>query len=94
MDKTQTKKLWFKRKKYGWGWIPVSWEGWMTLSFYLILVLSLLRSVDIAQGSTKDILINFLPRIIILTAILIVICYKKGETPKWTWGEEKTEVEK
>lgn len=21
-------KLWFKAKNYGWGWYPVTWEGW------------------------------------------------------------------
>ncbi|MCX6717702.1 MAG: hypothetical protein NTU76_03445 [Candidatus Taylorbacteria bacterium] len=24
-------KLWFKRKTYGWGWVPSSWEGWFVV---------------------------------------------------------------
>lgn len=23
--------FWFKRKLYGWGWIPVKWQGWLVI---------------------------------------------------------------
>ena len=27
-------KFWFEKKKYGWGWTPISWEGWMTIAIF------------------------------------------------------------
>ncbi len=27
-------KLWFKAKKFGWGWTPCSWEGWTVTGLY------------------------------------------------------------
>lgn len=27
--KDNPKHLWFKRKLYGWGWVPVRWQGWL-----------------------------------------------------------------
>jgi hypothetical protein len=29
---------WFGRKKYGWGWGPTSWQGWLILAVYVVLV--------------------------------------------------------
>ncbi len=83
-----TKKLWFKRKSYGWGWQPSSWEGWVVLLVYLLITIVVFRSTDLTQHSGSDTLINFAPRFVVLTIILIFVCYKKGEKPKWTWGGE------
>jgi len=30
------KKYWFRNKKFGIGWVPASWEGWLVLAAYLI----------------------------------------------------------
>jgi len=29
--KDNPKKYWFKRKLYGWGWVPVRWQGWFVV---------------------------------------------------------------
>lgn len=82
---------WFKRKLYGWGWTPVKWQGWLVLFVYIIGALLLFRiSVldtfdELHQPLTRDILINFLLKLTLLTVILIFICYKKGEKPRWQW---------
>ena len=34
-------KLWFKAKRYGWGWTPSAWQGWMVLLVYLVSVLGI-----------------------------------------------------
>ena len=72
---------WFKRKPYGWGWVPVKKEGWLVvLGFVLWMYWSavwvfphsaLWYGVSIAAG----------------VFALIVICYKKGEKPRWQWGQ-------
>jgi hypothetical protein len=80
-------KLWFKAKRYGWGWQPSSWEGWLVLGIYvtsLIIwnaVLIEYDGLDIAAAG-----IFSFPAIFIATGALLAICYWKGEKPRWRWG--------
>ncbi len=87
--------LWFKRKLYGWGWTPATWEGWSVLLVYVALLVALVatREKDIPGNpdSGSNFLTSALP-IIVLTVLLIVICYKKGEKPKWQWNRPKDRV--
>ncbi len=79
-------QLWFKRKIYGWGWYPCSWQGWLVLLAYLLLVLFF--SFTIGESSPlSEIFFTFALPIILLTITLIRICYKKGEKPRWSWGK-------
>ena len=83
---------WFKAKLYGWGWTPAKWQGWLVILVYvaLILILVLTRENDIPGNpdSGSNFLTFALP-IIVLTILLIIICYKKGEKPRWQWGPPK-----
>ena len=80
---------WFKRKLYGWGWTPVRWQGWLTLLIYIIFIVLIFSRIDENSHSASDTLINFALPFIILSTILIYICYKTGESPKWQWGPPK-----
>ena len=83
---------WFKARLYGWGWVPVKWQGWLVLLAYigLISILALTREEAIPGNpdSGSNFLVFALP-IIILTILLIYICHKKGEKPRWQWGPPK-----
>jgi len=76
------KKIWFKRKLYGWGWTPTTWEGWLVILLWVIIFISLVQTMD--HELLKNIVF-----MIIMISILIFICYKKGEKPKWQWGQDK-----
>lgn len=81
------KKKWFKRKLYGYGWVPSSWEGWTIL--ILFLALNTIRLMGTLEASSeKEMLKHFLPFFVITTAVLIFICIRFGEKPRWQWGEE------
>jgi hypothetical protein len=84
--------LWFKRKLYGWGWFPVKWQGWCVILVYIVLVLTLViskeKDVPGNNMSGSNVLTFALP-IIILTILLVIIAYKKGERPRWQWGLKK-----
>lgn len=90
--KDNPKGYWFKRKLYGWGWVPVKWQGWCVILLYILLILSLVlvREKDIPGNpdSGSNFLTFALP-IIILTILLIIVAYKKGEKPSWQWGFPK-----
>lgn len=87
--KDNPKNLWFKRKLYGWGWVPVRWGGWaVVLAFIGLLLLNgfyLSSKVYLNNPSQWDLTL-FLGVIIISIVFLFWICYKKGEKPKWSWG--------
>jgi hypothetical protein len=88
--KDNPKGYWFKRKLYGWGWIPVKWQGWAVIAAYLAILLAIVIPLDEKSESDSDVLFVVIGAMIILTAILIAICYWKGESPRWQWGIPKS----
>ncbi len=84
-----TKEKWFKAKSYGWGWTPATWQGWSVLLLYVVITIMLFISIDSNSHSVSDTLINFVPNVIILSIILVIVCYVMGEKPEWRWGEQK-----
>lgn len=83
---------WFKAKLYGWGWTPARWQGWLVIIIYVALILTIALNGEESIPGNPDSGTNFLVfalPIIILTALLIFICYKKGEKPRWQWGPNK-----
>ena len=84
----ENKKLWFKRKTYGWGWTPTSWEGWVVIAIYVLLITPIFFYSDNNLHSAGDTILGAVLPFIILTSGLIFICYKKGESPKWQWGTD------
>jgi hypothetical protein len=85
-----SKGYWFRRKLYGWGWFPVKWQGWaVTLAFIGILLLNgFYFSYNISPNSPPSVAdLDFFFGIIIISVILLLwICYKTGEKPRWSWG--------
>ena len=60
----------------------------MIAAFVAVLVLSSmslsLNAMD--QPPTDAMVMWFVIKIAVAAALLILICYKKGERPKWQWG--------
>jgi|SRR3989338_10071014 len=84
-------KYWFKAKLYGWGWTPARWQGWVVLATYIaVIIVPSIVFADRIEGGGEFVR-WFPPLIFIATAILIGICYKKGEKPRWQWGLPKEE---
>lgn len=85
--------LWFKRKLYGWGWTPVTWQGWLVTIAYVALVILFGLTID-EHSPSQEIAFTFALPFLLLTAMFIRILYKKGEKPKWQWGKpESTDPE-
>ena len=76
-----SKGYWFKRKLFGWGWVPVKWQGWLVILFGLCFF-----AAGIYIGETDDAPGATLIGILIMMGIFLFFGYKKGEKPKWQWG--------
>ena len=74
--------LWFKARRYGWGWGPATtWQGWLVYGAYTALVaLGAVLLPLPGHGSA------FFATLAVLTTVLIGVCAAKGERPGWRWG--------
>ena len=75
---------WFKRKLYGWGWVPVKWQGWLVVAISIAILFASLYigEIDDAPGMA---LLGF----ILMIAFIFTFGYWKGEKPRWQWGGHK-----
>jgi hypothetical protein len=79
---TEVPKYWFPAKRYGWGWgFPSVWQGWAIVAAYLALILGGIPFLHVPKGS-----VAYLAYVAVLTALLVGICWLKGEPPRWRWG--------
>ncbi|MEP7166392.1 MAG: hypothetical protein ABI758_00255 [Candidatus Woesebacteria bacterium] len=82
------KKLWFKRKTYGYGWTPASWQGWLVVAVFVLCTVWNFMRIDALSHSGSDTLLNFVPQTVVSAFVLVAICLFTGETPRWQWGEK------
>ena len=80
----EERDIWFPAKRYGWGWgPPVKWQGWVVLAAFTAAIVYI--GLRFPPGS--DPLLFFV--LIACTALaLTLVCWWKGETPRWRWGED------
>ncbi len=86
-SKDNPNHLWFKRKLYGWGWTPVTLQGWLTTLIYVGLLVGFGLTID-QNSPAKEVAFTFIIPAVLLTATFIRIAYKKGEKPRWQWGDD------
>ena len=79
---------WFKAYKYGYGWYPCKWQGWLILLVYVILNWFGSYYVKLSSGSGIETLVKYLPQLVCSTILLFVIVIKTGEKAKWTWRKK------
>ena len=85
-------KLWFRRKTYGWGWTPITWEGWL-VTFVVLVIPLIIRLSAKAYGLEKSTQYFYTwASVPILLMSLILICFRYGEKPKWQWGLKRTKL--
>lgn len=93
--KNRKRKLWFRAKRFGWGWYPATWQGWLVTAIYIVLYTlaglafgAFAPSAVQAGGSVVAGAVLLGSFLILITASLLAICYRYGEKPKWRWGGE------
>lgn len=84
----KSNKYWFRPKKYGWGYVPISWEGWvLTIAFILIFIgLANVTGIHDKNASLKN-AFYFATGLLVFVFIFHKIAkpLTKGQV-KWNWG--------
>ena len=65
-------KVWFGPRRFGWGWDPVSWEGWASIGGYLVVCIALPLAVPERWA---------LPAVLGATAAFVLLAILKGTPP-------------
>jgi hypothetical protein len=83
-------RLWFRARSYGWGWTPVTVEGWLVMLAFLVAV-GIVPAVFLYQlrhgADPGRATLGFLVGLAILIGRLVAVCRATGERPRWRWGE-------
>jgi hypothetical protein len=79
--------LWFLSKRYGYGWIPFTWQGWAVILAFFVIVFTTTRLTLRQPNPTIVDMAYFLKVVIASLLVLLYICYKKGEKAYWRWGK-------
>jgi hypothetical protein len=78
----EDRDIWFPAKRYGWGWgLPVTWQGWAVMAAYFVVLLIGVFGIDPERQ-----LPLFMAWMLGWSAVLVAICWWKGERPRWRWG--------
>jgi hypothetical protein len=73
---------WFPAKRYGWGWgLPQRAQGWVVLAVYAVALGALVWLLPPTRNE-----LGFVASVLVLTAVLVLVCWLKGEPPRWRWG--------
>jgi len=77
-------KYWFPAKRYGWGWgLPCAWQGWLVYAAFFALIIAGIFVFPPAESLGR-----FIVYTSIVTALLVAVCWLKGEPPRWRWGSD------
>ena len=83
----KTQRYWFVAKKYGWGWRPSTWQGWIALFVFMSLIIGNFFRIDASSPSVNHTLMCFIPETFICIVLFMGLCFVKGEPPSWHWGD-------
>lgn len=88
--KQTPKKYWFKRRRYGYGWTPVSWQGWLTVVFFVGATIALAFVVlpSKPQQPTSAELTVFLGGLALYIGAMVIVAVTEGPNPRWRWGKK------
>lgn len=79
----QEQKYWFPAKRYGWGWgPPITWQGWVVFASWATAFIPATHYLLPHRPKV------FLIFTVLMSLLLMAICYAKGEPARWRWGGE------
>jgi len=84
--KNNPEHYWFRRKIWGWGWVPATWEGWTTLAVFIAVLIAMVTSFARTTNPSDAEMWYFAGKVFLWAAVLLIVCYVTGEPPRLQWG--------
>ncbi len=80
---SDNKNYWFPARTYGWGWgLPNVWQGWLV---YGIAAALFVASFFLFPPVANPLIFQVYTWSVV--AVLVAVCWLKGEPPRWRWGK-------
>lgn len=92
--KDNPEKYWFKRKRYGWGWTPARWQGWLVLGVYIVALIGTTAGAEVYKDDTELLIVKVIIPSLALTFLLICSAWYTGEPPRCMWGPSHSNKDK
>jgi hypothetical protein len=86
------KDYWFKRRRYGWGWVPVKWQGWLVLLGFIGIVFAAALRLPLKPAQpTAGRLARYFGIFFVTLFIFLIISSRHGPPPRWRWGKKDSD---
>jgi hypothetical protein len=86
------KNYWMKRRRYGWGWTPITWQGWLftVLQTAILLTAASQMPQKPAQPSAAQ-LVKLIVTLLCVGISLVLVGSLTGPKPHWRWGKSDSD---
>jgi uncharacterized membrane protein YhaH (DUF805 family) len=85
-----TKKYWNKRRRYGYGWTPTTWKGWLlAITFIAAALVPALFVV-----SNESLIIWYFVYLAVLLTVFLIVITQVSPQAKWRWGKKPSDNKK
>lgn len=82
-------QYWFKPKTFGYGATPSTWEGWLTLAIYVVVLSACVVAIAAHRGSLPALVFSLVV-IVLATGVMTLVSMRKTEGVwRWRWGPRK-----
>lgn len=83
---------WMKRRRYGWGWVPITWQGWLfTLLQTVILLIAASQIPRRPAQPSKEQLMRLIITLLCVSISLVLVGSRTGPKPHWRWGKNDSD---
>jgi len=82
-------RKWFVARTYGYGWYPITWQGWAIVFLVVIDIVFSSLAITLSYYPTLISVLFLSLQEIVVIILLIIICNLTGPKPKWRWGRDK-----
>jgi hypothetical protein len=69
-----TQKPWFGPRRFGWGWSPYAWQGWLVT---VVCLAAIIVGGEFLHGTAKIV------AVIVAVLVFLAICAVTGTKPGW-----------
>ena len=70
---------WFKKKSKGFGWTPMTWQGWLITVIYYSTLVWFFVKISGRSYTLSDALLGFVPICVFLTLLFMGVSIMFGE---------------